>query len=216
MNSIKIVHLTNPSSSTDQVTYRALGCARAKNVCAFSHITTIQKDSRIKLFEDEIKALKDEIKALKTQNRLLEEKVLNISKEQSKSAHFEVKTSRTSLEKELTNSKCDLCKKIIAYEINLKHHVEKSHNPGEIKVVNADKNIASSNEHAGENTSYRNYIEMNNCEKCHKIFITRIQLNEHVKLHCSHCNQVFANLLQLKKHETQISASADGGPRSRV
>ena len=77
-----------------------------------------------------------------------------------------------------------------------------SHNPGEIKVVNSDKNIASSTEHPGENLSGRNYIVMNNCEKCDKVFLTKIQLNEHRKLHCGYCSEVFTNLLQLKKHET--------------
>jgi hypothetical protein len=66
---------------------------RSKISNTISHITVIQKDSRIKLFDDEIKVLKDEVKALKTQNRLLEEKILHISKEQSKCANFEVKTS---------------------------------------------------------------------------------------------------------------------------
>ena len=89
------------------------------NICAFSHTTTIQKDSRIELFEKEVKALKDEIKALKSQNKILEEKFLEISKEQTKCA----KSSGTPLVKEQiipNNSKCDMCNKIFVTEINLK------------------------------------------------------------------------------------------------
>ena len=92
-----------------------------KIICAYSHTTAIQKDSRIELFEEEIKALKDEIEALKTQDRNLEEKVWEISKEQSKCAHLDAKSSRTTLDKELispNNSKCDMCNKMFVSEIN--------------------------------------------------------------------------------------------------
>ena len=102
----------------------------AKNVCAFSHSVKVQRVDKLDHFENEIKALKDEIEALKVANKVLEDKVMEYSKHQSKWTPFQTTISKSGLKEviyEREEFKCGLCSKSFDSEAKIKLHRQRNH-----------------------------------------------------------------------------------------